>query len=127
MKQHPSPPFTKRSGFGLLESAGASCGPQSRLAMLLASAAAAAWLGTPALADVEAKLPPDLRNDAWPKIEKTAADDKEHQRLFVQFYANRTAALRKLYETAATPEERNELRGPLIESAGYAESAGQCW
>ena len=76
---------------------------KSMLAMLLASAAATAWLVTPARSDVEAKLPADLRSDAWERLQKTAGDDPERIRMLDEFDANRTAALRKLYEQSTTP------------------------
>ena len=129
MKQNPSPPFTTRYGFDVPDAGGISgrrplWRRKSGLAMLLASATAAAWLVTPARSDVEAKLPADLRSDAWGRLQKTAGDDPERIRMLDEFDANRTAALRKLYERATTPEERNELRGPLIKSASFAEEAG---
>jgi hypothetical protein len=90
---------------------------------LLTGATFAGLLASPAICDVEDKLPENLRSNAWEEIEKTAINDKERDRLFVSFYARRTEALRGMFERATSPEEREELRWPLIQSADWGGSA----
>jgi hypothetical protein len=90
---------------------------------LPAGLTAVALLVSPALCDVEDKLPENLRSTAWVEIEKTAANDKERDQLFVSFYARRTEALRAMFQQADSPEEREELRWPLVRSASWGDSA----